>query len=51
MMPDREDAARAAGAAAGSSFWIILVAVWLVLIAIAGTLALALGIWNLLQAF
>ena len=38
-------------AATGSSFWTAVIAVWLVLFAIAATLALALAIWQLVQAF
>lgn len=38
-------------AARSSSFWIVIVAIWLVLFAVAATLALALAIWNLIEAF
>jgi hypothetical protein len=47
MMPGEQDVQ----AATGSSFWTTVIAVWLVLFAIAGTLALALAIWNLVKAF
>jgi hypothetical protein len=35
----------------GSTFWTAVIAVWLVLFAIAATLALALAIWTLIEAF
>ncbi len=34
-----------------SSFWLIVIGFWLVLFVIAGTLALGLAIWNLIEAF
>jgi hypothetical protein len=47
MMPGEQEVQ----AATGSSFWTAVIAIWLVLFAIAATLALALAIWNLLEAF
>jgi len=47
MMPGEQEVQ----AATSSSFWTLVIALWLVLFAIAGTLVLALGIWNLIEAF
>ncbi len=38
-------------AVTGSPFWLIVIGFWLVLFVIAGTLALGLAIWNLIEAF
>lgn len=50
MIPTSEDA-RKAGERAGSSFWLFALGVWLVLLAVAVTLVLALLIWTLIGAF
>lgn len=51
MMPDQLGAADAARKATGSSLWLFIFALWILLFAVGVTLALALGIWNLWQAF
>lgn len=35
----------------GSAFWLTVAGFWLVMLVVAGTLALALAIWNLIEAF
>lgn len=47
MIPTQQEV----GTATGSSFWTAVIAVWLVLFAVAATLALALAIWQLIEAF
>lgn len=47
MIPTSQDVQKTAD----SSFWIAALAIWLVLFAVAVTLALCLGIWNLIEAF
>lgn len=47
MIPTQDEARKVAGL----SFWVVVIAVWLAMGAIAVTLALALGIWNLVGAF
>ncbi len=52
MDPDQQDASALSRAAVtGSPFWLIVIGFWLVLFVIAGTLALGLAIWNLIEAF
>lgn len=47
MIPTQDEARKVAG----SQFWTAVIAVWLVMVAIAVTLFLALGIWILIGAF
>lgn len=47
MIPTPEDARKATG----SSFWVGVIAFWLVLFIVAVTLALLLAIWTLVEAF
>ena len=47
MIPTQENVP----APTSSTFWTAVIAVWLVLFAVAATLALALAIWRLLEAF
>ncbi len=35
----------------GNPFWVAIAVVWILMVVVALTLALALGIWNLWQAF
>ncbi len=49
--PSNEDIRGRAPDIRASSFWLPVFAVWLVLLIVAGTLALALAIWNLIGAF
>ena len=36
---------------AENTIWPLVLSVWLILLAVAGTLTLALAIWNLIEAF
>ncbi len=52
MDPDQQDGfALSREGVTGSPFWLIVIGFWLVLFVIAGTLALGLAIWNLIEAF
>ena len=47
MMPTEEDVQKAAG----SSFWLFTIALWLILLSCAVTTGLCLLIWTMLEAF
>ncbi len=47
-LPNRDDASRAVRS---SPFWTMMFALWLLMLSVAGTLALALLIWTLIGAF
>lgn len=51
MIPTSQESQTAIQTATGSSFWVVVLAVWLVMFTIAGSLALALAIWKIIEAF
>ena len=47
MIPTRDDLPQQPQ---GTTFWTIVIGFWLCLFVVAGTLAIALAIWNLIEA-
>lgn len=51
MTPDETEISARASGLRSNPFWIAVLMIWIVMLIIGVTLALALGIWNIWQAF